>query len=123
MSLSEELAAHLPYLRRYARALTGTQSSGDSYVVATLQTILEAPRDFPRELGAKVGLYRAFHTIWSSAHIDVPDHDDEVDSGRKAVGKRLARLTLPKRLALLLTALRALPRKRPHASSTPIRKT
>ena len=34
--LSDQIAAELPYLRRYARALTGAQSSGDRYAVATL---------------------------------------------------------------------------------------
>ena len=39
MSLVEQLGPHLPYLRRYARALTGTQKSGDSYVKAALQAL------------------------------------------------------------------------------------
>src|SRR5690606_29597641 len=34
VSTSQVVAQHLPYLRRYARALTGSQSSGDAYVVA-----------------------------------------------------------------------------------------
>ena len=37
MNLSNVLAPHLPLLRRYARALTGSQRSGDAYVAATLQ--------------------------------------------------------------------------------------
>ena len=39
MSLVEQLGPHLPYLRRYARALTGTQKSGDQYVKASLQAL------------------------------------------------------------------------------------
>ncbi len=38
MSLAESIAPHLPYLRRFARALTGSQESGDAYVVAVLET-------------------------------------------------------------------------------------
>ena len=34
MSLGQELAPHLPFLRRYARALTGSQSHGDAFVRA-----------------------------------------------------------------------------------------
>src|SRR5690606_20451492 len=30
MSIGAEVAAHLPFLRRYARALTGSQSTGDA---------------------------------------------------------------------------------------------
>ncbi|WP_337183348.1 response regulator [Shinella sp.] len=43
MPISDRIGPHLPALRRYARALTGTQSSGDAYVAATLETILIDP--------------------------------------------------------------------------------
>ena len=39
--LSAMIGSELPYLRRYARALTGSQSSGDAYALATLEAILE----------------------------------------------------------------------------------
>ena len=47
MSLGQELAPHLPFLRRYARALTGSQAHGDAFVRATLEAIVAAPDDFP----------------------------------------------------------------------------
>ena len=34
------VSEHLPFMRRYARALTGRQSSGDAYVAAALEAIL-----------------------------------------------------------------------------------
>jgi DNA-directed RNA polymerase specialized sigma24 family protein len=34
MLTSQSVKDHLPVLRRYARALTGSQASGDSYVTA-----------------------------------------------------------------------------------------
>ena len=37
MSLGEQIAKNLPYLRRYARALTGSQATGDAFVRATLE--------------------------------------------------------------------------------------
>ena len=37
------IAAELPYLRRYARALTGNQVTGDRYAAATLEAILTDP--------------------------------------------------------------------------------
>ncbi len=40
MSMSQTLAPHLPYLRRYARALTGSQASGDAHVRAALTALL-----------------------------------------------------------------------------------
>ncbi len=41
MSMTQTLAPHLPYLRRYARALTGGQQSGDTHVRAALTALLE----------------------------------------------------------------------------------
>ena len=41
MSRSQLVAEHLPLLRRYARALTGNQASGDAYVAAMLEALLQ----------------------------------------------------------------------------------
>ena len=70
MSLGQELAPHLPFLRRYARALTGSQNHGDAFVKATLEAIVAAPDEFPRDVDPRLGLYRTFHAIWSSANIE-----------------------------------------------------
>ena len=43
MSRSQLVAEHLPLLRRYARALTGNQASGDAYVGAMLEALLQDP--------------------------------------------------------------------------------
>jgi CheY-like chemotaxis protein len=105
MSLGQELAPHLPFLRRYARALTGSQGHGDAFVRATLEAIVAAPDDFPRNVDARLGLYRTFHAIWSSANIE--DDVDEVDGDDpEAIAQaRLARVTPLSRQALLLTAM------------------
>lgn len=69
-ALSDQVATisgNLPYLRRYARALTGSQSTGDSIAAATLEAILEDTGVLSSDLDAKVGLFRAFHLVWSSA--------------------------------------------------------
>jgi DNA-directed RNA polymerase specialized sigma24 family protein len=70
MALSKEIAPILPYLRRYARALTGSQQQGDDYVVETLESLVADPRSFPSDLPTRVGLYRIFTRAWSSS----PDH-------------------------------------------------
>ena len=43
VDLSATVARHLPYLRRYARALTGNQTSGDRYAVAVLESVIAEP--------------------------------------------------------------------------------
>jgi DNA-directed RNA polymerase specialized sigma24 family protein len=39
------VARELPRLRRYARALTGSQESGDAYVNATLEALVADPSE------------------------------------------------------------------------------
>ena len=43
MSISQAIAPHLPQLRRFARALTGSQKGGDAYVVETLEALVADP--------------------------------------------------------------------------------
>ena len=62
-SLSQEIAPHLPYLRRYARALTASQTGGDAHVTAALEAILADPSIFDRSGGTRIGLYRLFHGL------------------------------------------------------------
>jgi putative transposase len=64
MGLAASIAPHLPYLRRYARALTGSQSAGDAYVRAALEAVL-AGKDVIGDDSPRVGLYRLFHVIWA----------------------------------------------------------
>ncbi|WP_299840384.1 response regulator [uncultured Jannaschia sp.] len=71
--LSDRIASELPYLRRYARALTGSQSSGDSYAIATLEAILQDRSIFEAEPRTRVALYKCFHAIWGSAGAPVPE--------------------------------------------------
>ncbi|MDO6413840.1 response regulator [Sphingomonas sp. BIUV-7] len=104
MSLGQDLAPHLPFLRRYARALTGTQQHGDAYVRATLEAIVAAPQDFPRDVDVRLGLYRTFQRIWDSVNEDA-DETDEGDPHAGIANARLAKITPRSRQALLLTQL------------------
>ena len=69
MSFRQQLALQLPYLRRYARALTGSQSLGDAAVRETLEAILEAPEEWDETAPVKTELFRTFHRIWKSEMI------------------------------------------------------
>ena len=105
MSLGQQLAPHLPFLRRYGRALTGSQSHGDRYVRATLEAIVAAPEEFPRDVDPRLGLYRTFQAIWSSANAEDFTDVQEADEGEAIARARLARMTPLSRQALLLTAM------------------
>lgn len=109
MSLSERVAGSLPYLRRYARALTGDQESGDHLVRATLSSAL-TDNDIKAMLeNGRTGLYRAFTQIWNhSHHLSQNDEKqgrtDEHDH-EGAAQERLGAIAPTSRQALLLTTL------------------
>ncbi|MGN6817892.1 MAG: response regulator [Sphingomonas sp.] len=108
MSLGQQLAPHLPFLRRYGRALTGSQEHGDRYVRATLEAIVAAPEEFPRDVDPRLGLYRTFQAIWQSANADESEALSAAGdiSNQEAIARaRLARMTPLSRQALLLTAM------------------
>jgi CheY-like chemotaxis protein/DNA-directed RNA polymerase specialized sigma24 family protein len=46
MSIAQTIRAHLPYLRRFARTLTGAQETGDAYVATLLESLVATPSDF-----------------------------------------------------------------------------
>jgi CheY-like chemotaxis protein len=104
MTMSQTLAPHLPYLRRYARALTGSQESGDAHVRAALTALLAGEQALAEGVPPRVGLYRLFHAIWQSG----AEHYDEMagEAGKSPEG-RLRTLSATKRAALLLTAVEA----------------
>lgn len=66
-NLSTIIAPYLPYLRRFARSLCGTQTAGDGYVAQTLEALIADRDAMDHDLPPRVGLYRLFHAIWSAA--------------------------------------------------------
>jgi len=66
VSKSQTVAQHVPYLRRYARAVTGNQALGDSYVTATLEALVMEPHRLTASSQSKVELFRMFSDIWNS---------------------------------------------------------
>lgn len=103
MALSHAIAEHLPYLRRYARALCGTQKSGDAYVRACLEAIVADTSVLDPTASPRVGLYRLFHTLWSTTDLEARALAHAGSSG--SVERRLGQLTPQHRQALLLTAM------------------
>ncbi|MCB2116985.1 MAG: response regulator [Rhodobacteraceae bacterium] len=99
---ASSVAANVPFLRRYARALTGNQDSGDRYAAATLEAILADDSAAKGPGGAKVGLFRAFHLVWASAGAPVGEADTHL--GARAQG-HMTVLTPNTREALLLHAI------------------
>jgi DNA-directed RNA polymerase specialized sigma24 family protein len=103
MSTSQAVAQHLPFLRRYARALTGSQSSGDAYVAATLEALIAEPQVLDSAGSPRVALYKLFTKIWNS--IAANDAPDPAVAAGNAVERRIANITPLPREAFLLVAL------------------
>lgn len=70
MSIADQIGPHLPYLRRYARALTGQQSAGDTYVAAALETLVSEPKQFDTTLPPRVAIYRLLSRVWNTVPLN-----------------------------------------------------
>jgi CheY-like chemotaxis protein/DNA-directed RNA polymerase specialized sigma24 family protein len=99
---SSAVAQYLPFLRRYARALTGSQASGDAYVAATLEALITDRSVIDDAHGARVALYRLFTKIWGSIPLNgTSGPAQELLPGEQ----KLAHVTPLPRQAFLLVAL------------------
>jgi len=99
---SKAVAQYLPYLRRYARALTGSQTSGDAYVAAALEALVADPAVIEDVVGPRVALYRLFTKIWNSIPVNGgPGVAEATLPGEQ----KLANITPLPRQAFLLVAL------------------
>jgi DNA-directed RNA polymerase specialized sigma24 family protein len=100
MTVAKDIAPHLPYLRRFARALSGSQTSGDAYVVATLETLVANPNVFQRDLAPRIALYKLFVSLWAAVPLNVAEGD--VARRQPAAERNLDALTPRPRQAFLL---------------------
>src|SRR5689334_23585203 len=99
MTRSQLVAEHLPLLRRYARALTGSQGSGDAYVGAMLEALLQDPTLLDERFGPRAGLFRLFTDIWNSVSLN---DNAEVTTLPLPPERRLSNITALPRQAFLL---------------------
>lgn len=104
MPFKQVLAERLPYLRRYARALCGSQQSGDAYVRELLEAAIADPALRDEIAAGRVELYRAFTRIWAAGHVELA-HPGAPDGHEAVAHARLERIPPEHRQALLLTTL------------------
>jgi CheY-like chemotaxis protein/DNA-directed RNA polymerase specialized sigma24 family protein len=102
VDLSARVARHLPYLRRYSRALTGNQSSGDAYAIAALEAIISDPAVLSSRDDTAVALFSVFHSIWASSGSPVAEADSALG---QVAQSHLSALTPNSREALLLNTI------------------
>lgn len=104
MKLSERVGPFLPYLRRFARALTGSQQSGDAYVAALLESVIADPSIVKESQNTRLALYRGLCSMWSSLSIN-ETADISQPAWEATVQGRLANMPGRARQVYLLAAI------------------
>ncbi|RKQ69406.1 response regulator receiver domain-containing protein [Litorimonas taeanensis] len=105
MSLVQSFAPHLPYLRRFSRALTGSQSAGDTYVRTALEALVAGNVQISADEDPKLALFKMFLGIWNSSGGVLETDGEEKEQSPSA---RIRKLTPASRQAFLLSALESL---------------
>jgi DNA-directed RNA polymerase specialized sigma24 family protein len=97
---AQDFVRQTPYLRRYARALTGSQTQGDDFVQAALEAIEDRRILLDPGLPPKTALFKVFHAIWRKAL-----NGHSIDSPHHAADRQLLKLTPEHRTAFLLVMM------------------
>jgi DNA-directed RNA polymerase specialized sigma24 family protein/CheY-like chemotaxis protein len=105
MALSDLIARQLPYMRRYARILTGSQSLGDGLVRELLEAALADPDLREQISDSRVGLFAAFTKIYASTGAELAVTGPASSDEDATVASRLEMVTPLERQALLLSSV------------------
>ncbi|MGH6944623.1 MAG: response regulator [Geminicoccaceae bacterium] len=103
--LSQAIARQLPYLRRYARAVSGSQEHGDSCVKRALETM--ARQGLARDIDAaeiRLLMYRTLHDVWSEEPQGESDPNAAL-ANSSIIASRIEQLMPGRRHMLVLTTL------------------
>lgn len=104
MILAANIAPHLPFLRRFSRSLTGSQTSGDAYVAALLESIISDPAIFDEDPTYRISLYRSFCKLWESISLNMKKPEPSGD-WEAAAQRHLSGIPAKAREAFLLMAV------------------
>ena len=107
MSISQLISPHLPYLRRFARALTGNQRIGDIYVQAALESIVADPARINPENDVRTSLYKILLEVWRSVPINA-QLDPSLPPAEVGALRSLDAIAPRSRIAFLLRSLEGL---------------
>jgi CheY-like chemotaxis protein len=104
MNIAATIAPNLPYLRRFSRALTGSQASGDAYVVALLEALIADTSQFELQISPRTALYRAYCNLWESISINLRK-TEKGQEWEAAAQRQLSNIAPKAREAFLLMAV------------------
>ncbi len=103
MSLSASIAPHLPFLRRFSRAVSGSQTSGDAHVAAVLEELIADVAIFPEASSDRVALYKLFAKLFSSTATSVPAEQPSAQWEKKAAANLASIAPLPRQAFVLVS--------------------
>ena len=104
MTLSMRIAPHLPYLRRFSLAVSGSLTAGYAYVAATLEALIADTSIFPEASSDRIALYKLFSKLFSSSAVRIPNPQPHFVWEQRAA-RNLANLAPKPRQAFLLVAV------------------
>jgi len=104
MTLTMRIAPHLPYLRRFSRAVTGSQTSGDAYVAATLEALIADISIFPEASSDRIALYKLFSSLFATSSVPIPAPSSNFAWEQRAASN-LANISERPRQAFLLVSV------------------
>lgn len=108
MSLGQAIAPHLPYLRRYGRAISGGQDQGDLLVSKMLEQLVADPTQIADQSDIRTQLYRLLHRQVTQLHESMASDfasSTQADTAEAIADARLRQLPSLARQVLLLAAL------------------
>src|SRR3546814_21056681 len=88
MSLGQAIAPHLPYLRHYGRAISGSQTRGDRLVARLLETLVADPGAVDPGADLRIQPYRMVHDDFGVA-TDAAAADEAAELGRASCRERV----------------------------------
>jgi hypothetical protein len=68
-SISDLIQPHLSSMRRFSRALNGSEEQGDAHVIALLEALVANGRRFRRDLAPKISLFQLYIQLWNATPI------------------------------------------------------
>jgi DNA-directed RNA polymerase specialized sigma24 family protein len=99
-TMPKQIVRQAPYLRRFARALTGSQAEGDGLVQRMMEGLLAGTVRLASDAQLRPALYRALLATWREGRDEARDQ-----AGALGADQRLQTLDPERRAALLLVAM------------------
>lgn len=100
-----DLRTHLPYARRFARALCGSQASGDAYIIQTLEALVADRSILEQYDSPRKALYATFLKLWNSISVNGGTEINVADPVIASADRNLQALPAHPRQAFLLVSM------------------